>query len=88
MTLHPSFNEAEAALDTKRAYNLLRVDFHIKGFKDKLPDLSMFEWASILSSNQGKQNQGLKESIKQAILATKPEGRTIHTLFIRFVREK
>jgi hypothetical protein len=85
--LHPNFNEADASLNSGKEYgNLIRVDFKVKGFNNKSPDLSMFQWNSALKSNKGKVNVGLMESIQQAIVSTKPEGKVIYTLFIKFIK--
>jgi len=58
----------------------------VKGFNAKTPDLSMFQWNSAMKSNAEKQNVGFKESIQQAIVSTKPEGKVIYTLFIKFIK--
>jgi hypothetical protein len=85
--LHPNFNEADPILGNEKMYNLVRVDFKVNGFNNKLPDLNMFQWNSALKSNAGKINVGLFESIKQAIISTKPEGKVVYTLFIKFIKE-
>lgn len=87
LKLHPNFNENDPILNNEKGYNLVRVDFKVKGFNPKTPDLSMFQWNSALKSNTGKINVGLKESIQQAIVSTKPEGKVIYTLFIKFIKE-
>lgn len=85
--LHPNFNENDPVLNNnKEEYNLVRVDFKVKGFNSKTPDLSMFQWNSALIKHAGKANIGLKESIQQAIVSTKPEGKIIYTLFIKFIK--
>jgi hypothetical protein len=85
--LHPNFNEGDPSLNNGKEYgNLVRIDFKVKGFNNKTPDLSMFQWNSALQSNKGKVNVGLMESIKQAIVSTKPEGKVIYTLFIKFIK--
>jgi len=85
--LHPNFNENDPTLNNnKDGYNLVRLDFKVKGFNAKTPDLSMFQWNSAMKSNAEKQNVGFKESIQQAIVSTKPEGKVIYTLFIKFIK--
>lgn len=85
--LHPNFNENDPALNNnKDGYNLVRVDFKVKGFSSKTPDLGMFQWNSALTSNAGRTNAGLKESIQQAIVSTKPDGKVLYTLFIKFIK--
>lgn len=85
--IHPNFNENDPILKNEKKYNLIRVDFKVKGFNEKTPDLNMFKWASIINKNSGTENLGLLESIKQAINATKPFGKVIHTIYIKFIRE-
>lgn len=83
--LHPNFNDADPKLNNQKSYNLIRVDFKVSGFNDKLPDLNMFKWSSIYSKNS--ENTGFYDSIKYAILATQPNDKIIHSIFIKFFRE-
>lgn len=81
--LHPNFNPENPTLkNIEKEELLLRIDFKVNGFNSKTPDLSMFQWNSALIKNQGQVNDGLKSSIEQTIVAAKPEGKTIFSLFI------
>lgn len=82
--LHPNFNDADSKLNNQKNLNLIRVDFKVSGFNDKLPNLDMFKWSSIFS---GEENTGFYDSIKLAILATQPRDKIIHSVFIKFIRE-
>jgi hypothetical protein len=82
--LHPNFNENDPMLNNEKGYNLVRVDFKVKGFNPKTSDLSMFQWNALWK--RGELNQSLKSSIEQAIVSTKPEGKVIYTLFIKFIK--
>jgi hypothetical protein len=82
--LHPNFNENDPILNNEKGYNLVRVDFKVKGFNPKTSDLSMFQWNALWK--RGELNQSLKSSIEQAIVSTKPEGKVIYTLFIKFIK--
>jgi hypothetical protein len=83
--LHPNFNDSDPKLNNQKSYNLIRVDFKVSGFNDKLPNLNMFKWNSIFSKNS--ENTGFYDSIKYAILATQPKDKIIHSIFIKFIRE-
>ncbi|MFN8298381.1 MAG: hypothetical protein U0T75_04680 [Chitinophagales bacterium] len=87
ITLHPSYNTNNPLLKNGKSYIILRVDFKIKDFDTKAPDLSMFKWYSAVRSNTGRENTGLQESIKQAIDATKPAGKIVHSLYIKLLNE-
>jgi len=88
INLHQNFNAKDANLTTTRDYNVLRVDFKISGFDENQQNLDSFQWQSAVKSNAGKMNTGLLESIKQAIAATKPKDKIVHSLFIKIINSK
>jgi hypothetical protein len=88
INLHQNFNAKDANLSTTRGYNVLRVDFKISGFNENQQNLDSFQWQSAVKSNSGKMNTGLLESIKQAIAATKPKDKIVHSLFIKIINSK
>ena len=88
INLHQNFNAKDANLTTERDYNVLRVDFKISGFDENQQNLDSFQWQSAVKSNAGRMNTGLLASIKEAIAATKPKDKIVHSLFIKIINSK
>jgi hypothetical protein len=83
--LHNNFNEGDKNLNNELGYNIIRVDFKISDFNDKtVSELEKFTWKSMWKD--GESNSGFAKSVEEVIKSTQPKGKTIHTLFIKFIK--
>jgi hypothetical protein len=83
--MHKNFNEGDQVLNNQLGYNIIRVDFKITDFSNKtVNELSSFSWNSMWKA--GQTNTGFYKSVEQAIKATQPKDKVIHSLFIKFIK--
>lgn len=83
--MHKNFNEGDKNLNNELGYNIIRVDFKISDFNDKtVQELEKFTWDSMWKP--GEKNSGFAKSVEEVIKSTQPKGKTIHTLFIKFIK--
>ena len=85
LRFHKNFNEGDNNLNNDFGYNIIRVDFKIADYKDKtVKELEYFTWPSMWKPSET--NSGFGKSVEQVIKNTQPNGKIVHTLFIKFIK--
>ena len=82
---HKNFNDTDAALKNNEGYNVVRVDFKVAGFQERFINhtLDRFAWQSLWKP--GQQNVGFAKSLEQALKSTEPQGKVVHSVFVKFI---